>query len=717
MTDIPHTTGSFTMPTEKGLDHLVVELAKKWGADAIRDSDGTELSPDLMNLGFEVFSTLALVRYDQEWAKQHPDHCQQKYLMAGPIMATSDSLSIPLMAGYSSEQYRIDTRHDPAEWWEVINRTTGEVVPASEWSFDASGESVTITGATPYHQYTATFMADQVWETTSMYNHITNGWTSEHQMGIDPRHPETRARVLENVDRFIDSKPKIGWVRFTSMFYQFPIVADENNNARFKDWCGYLDTVSVAAILEFEKEHGYRPRPECFVQAGTYNTTKMVPTDFYKQWVAFIDRFVAQLTKECVERAHARGKKAVLFFCDHWIGTEPYADNFVEQGFDGIVGPVINGRELRRIADVSAPVQKEIRLYPYFFPVNLRNEPCFKEGGDPVGEGRAYWMSVRRALLQAPVDRIGFGGYLSLATKYPDFVEFTARLADEFRAIKAASGGERPKQAPFRLSVLTAWGKTRPWMYDQGWPEGGFFEALSGLPIAIDWISFDDLREKGLPEGTGVVLSAGDAGTSWSGGSEWLDGRAQAVLREFVWNGGGFIGALDPSAAWKDGRLFQLRDVLGFDRETGQTLDVKWNARPTSNPEHFIATDGVPSLGRLRDGVFGCSADAEVLAKQDGLIALGAHSFGKGRAVYFPGFKIGASANRLLHRALYWAAGREDELTRNFAADPRVDCAYYPSTGSSVIINSSGDTIRTQVFDNEGKAEEVELAPYAQIIR
>ena len=38
--------GGFTLPGEAGYEKLTLELAKKWGADVIRDSDGTELSPD-----------------------------------------------------------------------------------------------------------------------------------------------------------------------------------------------------------------------------------------------------------------------------------------------------------------------------------------------------------------------------------------------------------------------------------------------------------------------------------------------------------------------------------------------------------------------------------------------------------------------------------------------------------------------------------------------
>lgn len=37
-------TGGFTLPGEAGYEDLTLELAKKWGADVIRDSDGTQLS-------------------------------------------------------------------------------------------------------------------------------------------------------------------------------------------------------------------------------------------------------------------------------------------------------------------------------------------------------------------------------------------------------------------------------------------------------------------------------------------------------------------------------------------------------------------------------------------------------------------------------------------------------------------------------------------------
>ena len=44
-------TGDFTLPGESGYEELTLELAKRWGADVIRDSDGTALSNEILQAG------------------------------------------------------------------------------------------------------------------------------------------------------------------------------------------------------------------------------------------------------------------------------------------------------------------------------------------------------------------------------------------------------------------------------------------------------------------------------------------------------------------------------------------------------------------------------------------------------------------------------------------------------------------------------------------
>ena len=64
-----HTSGGFTLPGESGQEKLTLELAKKWGADVIRDSDGTQLSDEILDAGYDIYSTICIIRDHNAWAK------------------------------------------------------------------------------------------------------------------------------------------------------------------------------------------------------------------------------------------------------------------------------------------------------------------------------------------------------------------------------------------------------------------------------------------------------------------------------------------------------------------------------------------------------------------------------------------------------------------------------------------------------------------------
>ncbi|HAP97577.1 MAG TPA: hypothetical protein DCQ95_04205, partial [Cutibacterium acnes] len=89
-------------------------------------------------------------------------------------------------------------------------------------------------------------------------------------------------------------------------------------------------------------------------------------------------------------------------------------------------------------APPPAPPSGEGPLLPYFFP------DVFHPGGDPVTEANASWLAARRAIVRSPLDRIGYGGYLSLAVQHPEFVDRMEEIVNEFRAIHAAAAGQRP---------------------------------------------------------------------------------------------------------------------------------------------------------------------------------------------------------------------------------------------------------------------------------
>ena len=68
--------------------------------------------------------------------------------------ATSDKLEIHLMDHLYPDMLKVNTRDDITKWWEVIDRTTGAVVPASQWHYDETSGNVVITPVKPFHEYT-----------------------------------------------------------------------------------------------------------------------------------------------------------------------------------------------------------------------------------------------------------------------------------------------------------------------------------------------------------------------------------------------------------------------------------------------------------------------------------------------------------------------------------------------------------------------------------
>ena len=58
--------------------------------------------------------------------------------------------------------------------------------------------------------------------------------------------------------------------------------------------------------------------------------------------MAFQRRGVCALAKELVDIVHQEGREAMMFLGDHWIGTEPFMEEFETIGLDAVVGSVGN---------------------------------------------------------------------------------------------------------------------------------------------------------------------------------------------------------------------------------------------------------------------------------------------------------------------------------------------------------------------------------------
>ena len=713
MTDLQR-PGRVTIPTDVDVVPETLELLKRWGADAIRDCDGTDYPEQLKGVDAKVYSTYYTTRKDNAWARANPDEVQQCYVMTGFYTASGGPLSIPLMQGVSTELMRVNRRDAPGRWWEVMDRTTGEPIPPSAWRYDQETGRVVIDAPEEFHDYTVSFLAYLIWDPVHMYNAVTNGWTNfEHQITFDVRQPKTREFTMERLRKFIADHPYVNVIRYTTFFHQFTLIFDELKREKYVDWYGYSASVSPYILERFEKEVGYPFRPEFIIDQGYYNNQYRVPSREYQDFMAFQRREVAALAKEMVDITHELGKEAMMFLGDHWIGTEPYLDEFKTIGLDAVVGSVGNGSTLRLISDIPGVKYTEGRFLPYFFP------DTFHEGGDPVREAKENWVTARRAILRRPIDRIGYGGYLKLACRFPDFIDYVESVCREFRELYGNIKGTTPYCVK-TVAVLNCWGRARSWgchmvhhaLYQkQNYSYAGVIEALSGAPYDVRFLSFDEVKaDPHVLDGVDVLINVGDGDTAHTGGSLWEDPAVSSAIKRFVYQGGGLIGVGEPSGHQYQGRYLQLAGVLGVEKETGFTLNYdKYNWE--EHPDHFILADcqGEVDFGEGKKSMYALPG-AQVLLQRDREVQLAANEYGRGRAVYLSGLPYSFANSRLLHRAVLWSTHSEDQLKVWLSSNCNVDVHAYVKNGKFCVVNNTYQPQSTTVYRGDGSSFPLELA-------
>jgi 1,3-beta-galactosyl-N-acetylhexosamine phosphorylase len=211
-----------------------------------------------------------------------------------------------------------------------------------------------------------------------------------------------------------------------------------------------------------------------------------------------------------------------------------------------------------------------------------------------------------------------------------------------------------------------------------------------------------------------VIINDGDAETAWSGGRWWTNAKVVGKIRAFIHQGGGFIGCRGPSAQQHQGRYFQLADVMGVDKETGRTLQSATVAA-TVIGSHFITADlaGPADFGTHETFVYVNDPATELLAANGLHVMAAAKGYGMGRSVFFGALPYDLTNARLLHRAIFWAAGKEGELKQWFSNNPATDCAWYPQSGKLVVVNNTDQPQTTTVYRGDGSTIKVSLKPYA----
>ncbi len=716
--------GRVTIPTDKNFVEGTKKIAELWGADAVRDCDGTELPDNPKEICEKVYKTYFLARGNNAWAYAHDEALQNVALISDFILAKGDYVEIDPLHGYLDEQLALNEDENSISRWQVFDRTSGEEVA---WTYDKSTKKVIVSNAKPMHEYTVSFFAKVIWDATQIYNYTANHWTVAKDRDIDPVFPEATELMEADLETWLTKNPHVNVIRFTTFFYHFFLIhADKAHNMRQKyfDWFGYAMTASPTMFERFEKEYGYPIKIEDIVDAGYYGNPFRSPTKTTLDYMDCVEKFVAKTVRRFTDIVHKHGRETMMFWGDNWMGGEPYGKYFHEMQLDAVVGSVNSGLSMRMLAELPNLKYREARLHPYFFPDTM------PEGKDDfVTEYRRnLWKEERRALLRKCVDRIGFGGYLAIADKFPKFKKQVEQICNEFRDIYDATNNQQP-YCSLKVAILNAWGKKRTWMshmvcqdapYQKILSSQGVLECLVGLPVQLDFINFDDVLNGALDQ-YDVVLHYGERDNAFVGTEYWENPEIVEKVRAFIYNGGGFIGMGQPSAAKRGGRFFQLAAALGVDEELSYSLFApKFNFEKTD--KHFIledvtqpvdygnelyniyALEGTQILDIAPDRVLGLGPNA-------GHVRMAVNTYGKGRCFYMTGIRYNSETARLLYRAMLWTANKEDMLKKAFSSDVGTECHYYPVSKKYAIANNTLEQRNTVFYDICGNAHPLSLQP------
>lgn len=675
-----------TLPIEKGHEELVLELIQKWKADAIRNSDGTMLNDYFENLDLEIYSTYFCIRENQEWARTHLEERQNMVLTTNKI-AFDNILEIELLSEYYKEQFSINEDKEALKYLQVIDRTNNTILKKNEYIY--KNGFIIIKKAQTYHEYSVNFFAYQDWDITHMYNCLTNSWTVDKSIPYDPIYKKTREHIKNDLKNWCEKHNKVDVVRFTTFFYHFTVMYDNLVRQKFGDWFGYSASCSPQLLKAFEKAKGYKLSLEDIVDNSYYNNQFRVPSQKFLDYIDFVQEYVSKLAKECVDIVHKYNKKAFMFVGDNWIGTEPYGKYFKNIGLDGVAGSAECGVDIRMVADLEN-ITKEIRFLPYLFP------DTFKKGAKPELEWEYNWYRSRRAILAKKVDRIGFGGYLSLAKPFPKFIKAVEKSSKEFNEIHELSPNEECIKSKYKIAILNSWGKLKSWQSNRtGHASGnienksyiGILEILSGLAYDIEFINFDDIKNNKKLNEFKFIINVGHQNTSFSGSYIWLDEKVQTNIREFVAKGNVFIGIGDPSFVNDKGYI--LKDILGVDKEIGNTLQYsKYFNKIEKNKKLFNTINDIDT-GLDKKYIYQTSSSLNIYKKDDTFgIEFSINKYQKGYGVYLQGLTYSIDNTRFIFNLLKYLT---KEKTKYVSDNKYVE--IYEFKNYIAIVNNSNKNI------------------------
>ena len=109
--------------------------------------------------------------------------------------------------------------------------------------------------------------------------------------------------------------------------------------------------------------------------------------------------------------------------------------------------------------------------------------------------------------------------------------------------------------------------------------------------------------------------------------------------------------------------------------------------------------------------IYSIKESTQIIAYSNGEVNISSNDYGNGRCVYIAGLPYSEQNTRLLMRALYYSANKENEFKKWYADNLYCEVHAYPSIKKYAILNNTNKEQVTNVYDGNGNMVHVTLEP------
>ena len=91
------------------------------------------------------------------------------------------------------------------------------------------------------------------------------------------------------------------------------------------------------------------------------------------------------------------------------------------------------------------------------------------------------------------------------------------------------------------------------------------------------------------------------------------------------------------------------------------------------------------------------------------------NEYGKGRSVYFAGLPYSPQNCRILLRAIYYAAHREEEIRKYYVSNVDTEVTFFEKTGKIAVINNAREPRQTDLYVHGRAIRHLDMAPMEMV--